>query len=77
MIASGSSKNQGGYTIMAKTVGLTAAIATRLMIEGKISKRGVISPVHKEIYEPCLKELEKHGIIMVETSDRINQGPKL
>ena len=29
LIASGNSKKQGGYTIMAKTVGMTAAIATR------------------------------------------------
>ena len=32
LIASGSSKKQGGYTIMAKTVGMTAAIATRYVI---------------------------------------------
>lgn len=29
LIASGNSKKQGGYTIMAKTVGMTAAIGTR------------------------------------------------
>jgi aromatic ring-opening dioxygenase catalytic subunit (LigB family) len=32
LIASGNSKKQGGYTIMAKTVGMTAAIATRYPI---------------------------------------------
>ena len=37
LIASGNSKKQGGYTIMAKTVGMTAAIATRLIIDNKIT----------------------------------------
>lgn len=79
LIASGNSKKQGGYTIMAKTVGMTAAIATRLMIEGRISQRGVLSPVTREIYEPCLQELEKYGVIMVEESERFRtvQRPKL
>ena len=62
---------------MAKTVGLTAAITTRLMIEGKISLRGVLSPVHKEIYEPVLKELERFGICMIEESDKIQPEAKL
>ncbi len=70
LIASGNSKKQGGYTIMAKTVGMTAAIATRLIIDNKIQQRGVVSPIHKEIYDPCLKELERYGVIMVEESER-------
>lgn len=77
MIASGSSKNQGGYTIMAKTVGMTTAIVTRMILEGKIKLRGVLSPIHKEIYEPALKELEKYGVIMVEESERIIPKGKL
>lgn len=70
MLASGASKKQGGYTIMAKTVGITAAICMRLVLEGKVKERGVISPIKREIYEPCLKELEKFGIVVVEESDR-------
>jgi len=49
-------------TAMAKTVGLPAAIATRLILEGKITTSGVQIPVSKEIYEPVLNELEKNGI---------------
>jgi len=50
------------YTAMAKTVGLPAAIATRLILSGKIQSRGVQIPVGKEIYFPVLQELEKSGI---------------
>ncbi len=53
------------YTAMAKTVGLPAAIATRLILNGKISGRGVKIPVEKEIYIPILKELEGMGISFV------------
>ena len=79
LIASGNSKKQGGYTIMAKTVGMTTAIATRLVLEGRINLRGVLSPIHKEIYEPCLKELEKYGVVMIEEDERMKtaQRPKL
>lgn len=49
-------------TAMAKTVGLPAAIATKLILEGKITTPGVQIPVTKEIYEPVLNELEKNDI---------------
>lgn len=47
---------------MAKSVSLPAAIASRLIVEGKIQSKGVHIPTLKEIYEPVLKELENHGI---------------
>ena len=64
---------------MAKTVGLTAAIGMRLVLEGKVKERGVLSPITKELYDPCLKELEKHGVVMIEESDRFHttERPKL
>ncbi|MCX7744935.1 MAG: saccharopine dehydrogenase NADP-binding domain-containing protein [Flavobacteriales bacterium] len=49
-------------TAMAKTVGLPVAIATKLILEEKITTPGVQIPVTKEIYEPVLNELEKNGI---------------
>jgi len=39
---------------MAKTVGMTAAIGMRLILDGRISQRGVLSPITKEIYDPIL-----------------------
>lgn len=53
-------------TAMARTVGLTLGIVTRLLLEGKIKTKGVIAPIHREIYEPTLKELEKNGIAFME-----------
>jgi saccharopine dehydrogenase-like NADP-dependent oxidoreductase len=50
------------YTAMAKTVGLPIAIATKLILQGKINLTGVHLPVIKEIYEPVLHQLEQHGI---------------
>ncbi|WP_372916807.1 saccharopine dehydrogenase family protein [Salegentibacter sp.] len=53
-------------TAMAKTVGLPVAIATIKILNGEISTPGVQLPIKKEVYEPILKELEKHDIIFKE-----------
>jgi len=54
---------------MSHTVGVTCALATRLVLEKKITERGVLSPMAKEIYQPVLEALEKHhGVTMVEES---------
>jgi saccharopine dehydrogenase-like NADP-dependent oxidoreductase len=50
------------YTAMAKTVGLPLAIVTKLILQNKITVRGVVIPVMKEIYKPLLSELETLGI---------------
>ena len=55
-----------GYSAMAKTVGLPAAIAVEMILDGKIKQVGVIAPMDKEIYEPILEKLEKEGIVFVE-----------
>ncbi len=55
-----------GDTAMARTVGLPAAIATRMILEGEIDLTGVHIPVRAEIYEPVLDELAQLGITCVE-----------
>ena len=50
------------YTAMSKTVGLPLAIATKLILQGKIKSRGVQMPISEEFYKPILKELEKFGV---------------
>ncbi len=55
------------HTAMAKTVGLPLGIAAKLILNGKIRMKGIHIPVSKEIYEPVLEELKKHGIEFVET----------
>ena len=53
-------------TAMSKTVGLPLAIATKLILQGRISLKGVHIPIHPEIYEPVLNELEDYGIRFTE-----------
>ena len=51
-----------GDSSMSRTVSLPAAIAARLILAGKVPQRGVLRPVHPEIYEPVLDELKTLGI---------------
>ncbi|MCI4442499.1 MAG: saccharopine dehydrogenase NADP-binding domain-containing protein [Lentimicrobium sp.] len=44
------------YTAMAKTVGLPLAMATLLILNGKIKTPGVQLPIREEVYLPILKE---------------------
>lgn len=54
------------HTAMAKTVGLPLGIAAKLVLNGKITRKGLHIPVVKEIYEPVLDELRLHGIEFIE-----------
>ncbi|MGB0870041.1 MAG: saccharopine dehydrogenase family protein [Flavobacteriales bacterium] len=53
-------------TGMAMTVGYPLAIAVKMYLKGKITRTGVHIPVHKNIYDPILNELEKMNIKFVE-----------
>ncbi|MFZ4399004.1 MAG: saccharopine dehydrogenase family protein [Bacteroidales bacterium] len=50
------------HTAMSITVGTPLAIATKLLLTGKINITGVHTPVIKELYEPILNELEDYNI---------------
>ncbi|MCB0624197.1 MAG: saccharopine dehydrogenase, partial [Saprospiraceae bacterium] len=54
-------------TAMAKLVGLPLGITSKLVMEGKITHRGVSIPVMSEVYEPVLAELEGFGVVFEET----------
>ena len=58
-----------GDSSMARTVGLPAAIAVKLILTGEIALTGVQTPVVPEIYEPVLDELEALGIQFDETRE--------
>ncbi len=60
-----------GDSSMARTVGLPAAIGTRLILEGRIKKTGVHIPVLPEIYKPILKELRELKIVFEEKKKKI------
>jgi saccharopine dehydrogenase-like NADP-dependent oxidoreductase len=53
-------------TAMAKTVGLPLGIAAKLILEGKISVKGLQIPILPEIYLPVLEELAGHGVQFAE-----------
>ncbi|MCB0802501.1 MAG: saccharopine dehydrogenase NADP-binding domain-containing protein [Flavobacteriales bacterium] len=63
MVVEGEDKRQ---TAMAKTVGYPIGIATKLILNDKIKKKGVLLPLEKEIYKPVLKELQGYGVIFKE-----------
>ncbi|TPX38550.1 hypothetical protein SeMB42_g06672 [Synchytrium endobioticum] len=56
----------GGHTSMATTVGIPCAIATQLILDGVITRRGVVAPLDDELVKPLLEKLEGEGIRMVE-----------
>lgn len=49
-------------TAMAATVGLPLGITVKLILTGKITSKGVLLPVTKDIYTPVLEELETFRI---------------
>ena len=60
-----------GDTAMSRLVGLPAAVAAKLILEGKIDLTGVHIPTIPEIYRPVLDELESMGIAFEEKTERI------
>jgi saccharopine dehydrogenase (NADP+, L-glutamate forming) len=61
----------GGDSSMARTVSLPAAIGARMILENKITIRGVQIPIIPDVYEPVLDELETLGIGFEETREKI------
>lgn len=60
-------KGEPGFnTAMASTVGLPMGIAVNLILNNKVNQKGVIIPIHQDIYKPALKELAEFGIKPVE-----------
>lgn len=55
------------FTAMSRTVGLPLGIAIIKMLKKEITRPGVLRPIHPEIYNPILEELEEHGIEFTET----------
>ena len=60
-----------GDSSMARTVSLPAAIAARLILEGKIDEPGVQIPVTPKFYNPILDELDEMDIRFIECKKEI------
>jgi saccharopine dehydrogenase-like NADP-dependent oxidoreductase len=56
----------GGDSSMARTVSLPVAIATRMVLQGIITTRGVVAPIDPAIYNPILDELTTLDIVFNE-----------
>ena len=61
-----------GDSATARTVALPAAIAAKHMLEGRYTLRGVRAPVHAQIYEPVLQELQSCGLEFKETKRKLD-----
>ena len=75
LISKGTREHNVGYqgerpaSAMARTVGIPVAIAAMLVAEGKLLDfKGVVRPIHRDIYQPILEGLEEVGLKMVEKS---------
>jgi len=60
-------QDRGGFSAMAKTVGLSIGHAAKLLLNGSIQQSGVIYPFSPDIYEPILRQLEMEGLTFKET----------
>ncbi|KAI1311719.1 Apo Saccharopine reductase [Xylaria venustula] len=59
----GAPVGSGGYSAMAKLVGIPCAVAVQQVLDGVISDKGILAPMSPKINDPLIKELkEKYGI---------------
>lgn len=56
----------GGMTAMAKTVGLPAALAAKLLLADQLPLTGCAIPTHELVYGPILEALDAEGLTFVE-----------
>lgn len=52
----------GGLTAMSQTVGLPAALGARMLLDGRLERRGCLSPTDEDVYRPVLAALEAEGL---------------
>lgn len=66
--------DSNGDTAMSKCVGTPAAIATKLILDGKVSETGSIIPVSEEYYSNMLPLLHNEGLSCVESKIPLSQN---
>ena len=62
---------KGGFTAMAKSVGLPAGIVAKLLLTKKLPLTGCHIPTHPAIYEPVLKGLAENGLALDESVEQL------
>ncbi|KAF2142985.1 uncharacterized protein K452DRAFT_248668 [Aplosporella prunicola CBS 121167] len=67
LVEYGKPEGSGGYSAMARLVGVPCAVAVKLVLDGKIADKGILAPMTPAINDPLIKELkEKYGIECIE-----------
>jgi saccharopine dehydrogenase-like NADP-dependent oxidoreductase len=61
----------GGFTAMARSVGLPVVIAVKLLLDGELSLTGSLIPTHPSIYAPILRLVERAGLRFKESRTQI------
>lgn len=56
------------FTAMSNTVGIPLGICVKMILNGRITLKGVRVPIDKEVYLPILDELEEYNIVFKEKS---------
>ncbi len=57
---------ESGFTAMNRSVGYTAAIGARMIADGRLKRRGLLSPLRDVPYGEFRAELERRGILVSE-----------
>uniref|UniRef100_A0A1B6KSG6 Uncharacterized protein n=1 Tax=Graphocephala atropunctata TaxID=36148 RepID=A0A1B6KSG6_9HEMI len=61
-----------GTSAMARTVGLPAAIAAKMVLDGEIQEPGMVYPLTPHIYRPMLSRLRAEGIVTRVTVEKLS-----
>ena len=56
-----------GHTAMATTVGMPAAMGARMLLDGRLTRRGCLFPTDEDVFRPVLSALEQEGLRFHET----------
>lgn len=66
-----------GDSSMALTVGLPAAVAATLLLDGRIPDKGLVLPVIPSIFDPILDEIATLGVEFEERTEQIASGDEV
>ncbi|MCJ1223707.1 hypothetical protein MMC12_000350 [Toensbergia leucococca] len=67
LVETGAPFRTKGWSAMAKLVGVPCAVGVKMVLDGRISEKGILAPVNERLAAPLRKELcDKHGIYMKE-----------
>lgn len=64
---------RAGITAMATTVGFPAALGARMLLDGRLERRGCLSPTDPDVFEPVLDALEAEGLRFEETVEVLGE----